>query len=282
MSIGQFSSQVTATQLEQVRQKFAKLLTMVESDFAKKFTMTPEKHRVSAWNAGSNAVLAWRIPVLVSIGGDYQAISLDGGDMGTGSMMNTAYMTIGYFANDIGYNIPSLSIMATKSQQQAMSNTLQFNITNAVKETALYNEIGLFGDGTGILATGSGTGSPSISGGKVTYNIETSDFLTNRIRGQNQLVDVYNAANVLQFSGARVSNIGVSFTAPTITLSGVSTYTPVNTDKIAFPNMGTGSYTATSGSWRYGLYTYNTTNTAGTLLGLAYSSVGELACPTVN
>jgi hypothetical protein len=282
MAITAASSQVTATQLEQVRQKFAKFLTMAESDLAKKFTVTPEKHRVSAWNAGSNAVLAWRIPVLVSIGGDYQAISLDGGDMGTGSMMNTAYMTIGYFANDIGYNIPSLSIMATKSQQQAMSNTLQFNITNAVKETALYNEIGLFGDGTGILATANGTGSPVISGGKVTYNLETTDFLYDRIRGAGQLVDIYNASNVLQFSGARVSSIGFSLTAPTITLSGVSTYTPANTDKIAFPNMGTGSYTAAAGSWRYGIYTFNTTNTTGSLLGLTYASVYELATPTVN
>lgn len=287
MSVGQFSSQVTATQLEQVRKNFAEMLAMNESPFMKLFNQKSEKHQVSAWSAGtvgSGGVVAWRIPVLVSVGGDYQAVSLDGGDLGSGSMTNTAFMTVGYFANDLAFAIPALAAMATKTATQAMSNTLKFSMGKAFKEMALNNEIGFFNDSTGVLATANGTGSPSIVSTKVTYNLETTNFSFNRLRGKGTLVDVYSAANVLQFIGARVDSLNLSLTAPTVTLTGVATYTPVNTDQIAFPGMGAtvSSSTIAAGSWRNGLYTFNTTANTGTLLGLAYSSVYELACCTVN
>ncbi len=40
--------------------------------------------------------------------------------------------------------------------------------------------------------------------------------------------------------------------------------------------------TISAGSFRNGLYTFNTTNSSGSLLGLSYSSVPELICPQVN
>ena len=69
-------------------------------------------------------------------------------------------------------------------------------------------------------------------------------------------------------------------------MSGVSTYTPVNTDQIMFPNRGLGAlrttYTAAAGSWRNGIYTFNTTSTSGSLGGLSYTTAYELATPSVN
>lgn len=285
MSIQQFSSQTVGTQLEQVNPKLSYFLTEAESDFAKNFKKQSEKHRISAWNAGSNAVLAWRIPVLLSKGGDYQAISLDGGDLGTGSLMDTSYMTEGYFATDIAFNVPMLASMATKNKQQAITNVLQMSIQSAVEESALYNEIAMFQDGTGIIAQGSGTGSPAISGGLVTYNLETAAFSYIRVRGFNQLVDVYGSNNVSKAYNLRVNSINYSGNAITLNVEGAS-YSPLNTDQIFFPGMagttGVGSYTASSGSFRYGIYTFNTLTTTGSLLGLSYASAYELACNQVN
>jgi hypothetical protein len=293
MSITAQTANVIPAMLEQVRPKLSYFLAQKQSKFANLFNKQAEKHQVSAFTDAASGgsptytaggpVLAWRVPVLLNIGGDYQAISLDGGDLGTGSMMNSAFMAFGTFENDLGFNLPLRAIYGSKDAKQAITNALQFTLGKAISEMALYNEIGLFQDSTGTLAQANGTGSPVISGGKVTYNLE-STFAYNRIRGNNQLVDIYDTNNLLQFVGARVSNI--NFASNTITLSGVSTYTPANTDQIMFPNMGLGAarttYTAAAGSWRNGIYTFNTSSTSGSLGGLSYSTAYEMATPAVN
>lgn len=290
MSIGALTSQVVPSMLETVRPKMSYFLAQKQSKMMNMFNKAAEKHNVSAFYAGTvgsaggeagSGVLAWRVPVTLFMGGDYQAISLDGGDLGTGSMMGTAYMTFGTFENDIAFNIPARAIYGTKDAKQAVVNALQFSLGKAISEMALYNEIGFFNDSTGTLMQGNGTGSPVIASTQVTYNLE-STFGLNRMRGQNMLVDVYSTANVLQFAGARVA--GYSYANNTITLSGVNTYTPVNTDQIMFPNMGTpvSTYTAAAGSWRNGLYVFSTTTTSGSLGGLSYANAPELATPTVN
>lgn len=282
MSISAATSQVIPTMLEQVRPKLSYFLVQKQSKFANLFNKQAEKHQVSAFADTGGSVLAWRVPVMLSIGGDYQAVSLDGGDLGTGSMMNTAFMAFGTFENDIAFNIPERALLATRDQKQAIINVMQKQLGMAISEMALYNEIGLFQDGTGILATANGTGSPVIASNQVTYNLETAQFTYIRLRGKGALVDVYNAAGVLQFIGARVASI--SFANNTVTLSGVSTYTPVNTDQIAFSGMGSpvSTYTAAAGSWRNGIYTFSTTTTSGSLGGLSYSTAYELATPQVN
>jgi hypothetical protein len=293
MSINAQTAQVIPTMLEQVRPKLSYFLAQKQSKFASLFLKAAEKHQVSAFTDAASGgsptytaggpVLAWRVPVLLSIGGDYQAITLDGGDLGTGSMPNTAFMAFGTFENDIGYNLPLRAIYGTKDAKQAITNALQFTLGKALSEMALYNEIGLFQDSTGTLATANGTGSPAISSTKVTYNLDTA-FSFNRIRGSNQLVDIYDTNLLLQFVGARVNSI--NFASNTITLSGVSVYTPANTDQIMFPNMGLGltrtNYTAAAGSWRNGIYTFNTSSTSGSLGGLSYTTAYELATPAVN
>lgn len=281
------SAQVVATQLEQVNPKLPKYLVAESSNFAKLFDKASPKHKVSAWNAGSGAVLAYRVPVLLNRGGDYQVISLDNGDLGSGSMMTTAYMTLGAFATDIAYAVPMQAAMSTKSNAQAITNVLEDSITNGIKESAIYDEIGLFQDSTGILAMGSGTGSaPSggSAGSSVTYNLETLAFSYIRIRGNNTLLDVYGSNNVIKQTGVRVTNINYSQNQVTVLVPSGGSYTPANNDQLAYPNMslGAGGYTTTSGSFRNGIYTFQTTNTTGSLLGLTYSSAYELVCNVVN
>lgn len=280
MAIGQYSSQVVATQLEQVRPKLAEFLVRSESKLAQLFKKQAEKHRVSAWTAGSGAVQAWRIPVMLSVGGDYQAFSLDGGDLGTGSLMDTVYMTLGYYATDIAFNVPALAAWATKTDQQAISNAMAFSVGNAIKETALYNEIGLFQDGTGILATSTAVSGTGTNPNPITYTLETAAFTYIRLRGFNQLLDVANSSNAIVSTGQRITNI--NFAANQVTVAGGTTYTAASGDQLVFPGMGPVTTTLASGSFRYGIYTFNTTNTSGSLLGLSYSTAYELACPQVN
>lgn len=282
MAITAATSQLVPTMMEQVRPKLQNLLVKSESKFSQLFQKSAEKHRVSAWTAGSATVLAWRIPALLSIGGDYQVMSLDGGDLGTGSLMNTAYMTIGAFETDIAFNIPARSAWATKTQQQAIVNTMQFSIGNAIKETAIYNEIALFNDGVGQIATATAVSGAGTGGTDVTYTLETAAFNFIRLRGKGQLVDVADTGLVIRHVGARVKSINFA-TNQVIITAGATSYSPAATDNIIFPGMGPiTSTTVASGSFRYGLYTYNTTNTSGSLLGLAYATAYELACPTVN
>jgi hypothetical protein len=114
--------------------------------------------------------------------------------------------------------------------------------------------------------------------------LEPSQFSFNRMRGPNTLVDVYDSGNTQRQLGSRVSSLNLSLSAPTITLSVTGTPTVANTDQIAFPGMGgtIGTSTIAAGSWRNGLYTFSTTNTSGSLLGLPYATVYELACCQVN
>ena len=281
MAINAISSQVVATMFEQVRPKLQSLLAKEQSAFSKLFQNRMEKHRVSAWTVGSGAALAWRIPVELARGGDYQAISLDGGDLGTGSMMNTAYMTIGYYATDIAYQVPFLATYATTTTQQAIVNVLKKSIGDAISESSYYNEIGLFQDGTGILATATAVTGAGTANTTVTYTLETAAFTYIRIRGKGQLVDVVNGSNAILAVGLRVLSINFATNQVSLTV-GATGYTPTATDSIVFPGMGPVTTTISSGSFRYGIYTYNTTNTTGSLLGLAYSNAYELACPVVN
>ncbi len=274
------SSQVVATQLEQVSPKLPSWLQNEQSDFMKLFQKRMEKHQVSAWPGGQvSGVGAWRIPVTLSNGGDVQAISLDGGDAGSGSMMATAFMYLNYFASSTGFSIPMLAAMATKTRGQAVSNAMAKSISGAVRETNLYAEIGMFADPTGVLATGSGTGSPTFSGNSVTYDLETAHFISNRLRGYNALVDVYTTNLATKQGSARVTFIDRINNAVTLTVASGGTWIPVNTDVIAFPGM---SPTLTTGSWRSGLYTYNTTNTSNSINGLSPSTYNELQCVSIN
>lgn len=285
MSINAQASQLIPTMLESVNPELPALLAAKTSKFAQKFNNSTDAHQVSVWAAGtvgSGGVSAYRIPVQISIGGDYQAVNLNGGDLGTGSMMNTAFMTLGAFENDIAYNISTRSIMATKGNRQATANVLKKSLGSAISETALYDEIGLFQAGDGVLmnataVTGAGTAATS-----VTYTAEQANFSVNRIRGQGQLVDVTDSAGVMRAVGLRVTNVSVS--AGTVTLLvGAVGYSPTATDQIVFPGMGPITTTTIgAGSWRNGIYTFNTTNTAGSLLGLPYATAGEIACPVVN
>lgn len=281
MAIGATTSQIIATMLEEVEKSFPAYLIKKESKFAQKFNKAAPKHKISAYTAGSGAVLAWRIPVNLAPGGDASVISLDGGDLGTGSMEQDASMTLAHFESDIAYNIPARAVYATTDKAQAIANVMQRSLGGAVKEMALYNEVMLFGDGTGVLATATAVTGAGTAATDVTYTLETTAFRWYRLIRKGQLLDVANGSNAILAVGCRLKSINFSANQVTITVGAVG-YTPTATDQLLYPGMGPVTTVIAAGSFRAGIYTYNTTNTTGSLNGLPYATAYELACPNVN
>lgn len=282
MAFPNLSSQTIATQLEQVDPRLPAYVVARQSAFARMFKRMNPMHQISAWTAGtvgSGGVSAWRIPVLQWRGGDYGLVSLDGGDMGNGSMMNTQFMTLPFYEKDTAFYIPYRAQKATASKQQAITNVLSTTLAYAIDETAVYMEIDLFQTGNGVLGTGSGTGAAP-SGTNPTYNLESAAFGFIRFRGQNQLVDVYSNDGTTKKTATpvRISAIGQSFSSPTVSLTGTVT-TPANNDVIAYPGM---SPTLSTTSFSSGIYSYNNNQTSGSVNGLARSNVYELNTSAVN
>ena len=284
MAISATTSQLIPTMLEQVNPNLPSLLSNERSKFANMFEKANPKHQVSVWSAGtvgSGGVSAFRVPVWLSNGGDYQGITLDGGDLGTGSQGYSAFMTLGPFESDIAYNVPYRSTIATKTNKQAIVSALTKAVGGAIKEQALYDEIGLFQAGDGVLATATAVDTTTgTAGATLVYTLDTA-FGPNRLRGYKALLDITDSAGVIRSTSARVA--AINWAANTVSVVVGTTFTAAATDQLVFPGMGpVTSTTIASGSWRYGLYTYNTTTTSGSLNGLAYSAAAELACPVVN
>jgi hypothetical protein len=279
------AANILPTTLEKVNQKMTYYLAMKRSPFANMFDGKNEKHNVSTWAAGtvgSGGVQAFRIPVELAPGGDYQAISLNAGDMGTGSMQNTSFMTIGTFATDIAYNMPTLAILATDSNEKAIKNALKQAVGGAITEQALYSEIELFQTGDGALTSSTAVSTTTgTAGTTIVYTLDDNISTTRLRRGTYQLVDIADSAGVIRSTGGRVTSISDS--ANTVSVLIGTTFTAAAGDQLVFPGMGpVTSTTIAAGTWRYGIYTYNTTTTSGSVLGLPYSTAYELACAQVN
>jgi len=269
--------------MEKVNAKLPALLVKQQSEYFKMFQNKMDKHNVSYWS-DSSGLSAFRVPVQTSRGGVYAGISLDGGDLGTGQMMTTGFMTLGDFESDIAFNIPARAAMATGTAQQAIVNVMQESLGSVIDEMAKYDEIGWFTDGTGVLATAASVPS-SVSSTTATYTLDTT-FSYIRLRGYNAVVDIYDSGNTLRATGGKINSINFATNSVTITgLLNSGSYTFAAGDQITFTsqvNSTIGTTTLAAGSWRNGIYTFNTTTTSGSLLGLSYASTYELACCTVN
>ena len=268
------NADVVGGQFEKVRpklQEWYETTTLVSGLIRK----ASESHKISAWTQtlnGGTTLSAFRVPLMRYVGGDYGTFSYDEGDLGGGSSMRVDFMTIGYFPAEYAVEISSLAKEATASSEQAVVDVFKYHLKKSMKEMQHYEDTGYHQDGTGVLATANGTGTPA--GSNPTYNLE-STFGPQRLR-YNQPVDVYsNDTTTQRGTGLRVTSYDL--VGKTVTLSGTVTG-PTNTDKIAFKGM---SATLSTGSWKNGLYTFNNSATSGTTLGLNRATVVEIVTPNV-
>lgn len=272
------NSDVVAGQFEKVRPKLQEWFetTTLVSGLIKK---AAESHRVSAFSSdglgGSGATLsAFRVPIMRYVGGDYGTFSYDEGDLGGGSSMKVDFMTMGYFPTEYAVEISSLAKEATATSEQAVVDVFKYHLKKSIKEMQSYEDTGFHQDGTGVIATANGTGSPGTT--NAVYNLE-ANFGPQRLR-YNQPVDVFTTGlNTKQNSTQTLRVNKYDLVAKTVTLSGTQD-AAANTDKIAFRGM---SATVAVGSWKNGIYTFNSSATSGTTLGLNRATVVEIVTPNV-
>ena len=279
------NADVIGGQFEKVRpklQEWYETTTLVSGLIRK----ASESHKISTFAAaagitgsGDGNLSAFRVPIMRYVGGDYGTFSYDEGDLGGGSSMKLDYMSIGYFPAEYAVEISSLAKEATASSEQAVVDVFKYHLKKSMKEMQGFEDTGYHQDGTGVLATGNGTGTPGTSS-PMTYNLEPN-FGPQRLR-YNQPVDIFsNDLTTARNSGGpcRVASydlVGktVSLTFPgAVTLSGTA-----NTDKICFRGMAA---TVSVGSWKNGMYTFNNSATSGTTLGLNRATVVEIVTPNV-
>jgi hypothetical protein len=263
--------------LESVNKRLPALFAMLESPLIKMFNNKSEEHQVSPWtvNSGGTTYLnGYRIPVQLSPGGDISYVNLDGGDLGTGSMLNTAYQSLGFFSTNLAGQVPLLSAMGSKSPNQAIRNVLKTQIDSMLREQKLYNEISFFGDGTGTLAQATAF---TTVGGQTVYSLDSS-FAANRLRGFNAMLDVWNSTLTTQrAANVRIASINRNASPQTVTLNLTVTGAAAN-DVLVF-SQGAG---ATFTQWRQGLYSYMQINPTGSINMLPWATAYEIIPPNVN
>jgi hypothetical protein len=239
-----------------------------------------KNHQISPFNTtdlfGQAGLQGFRIVIKKYRGGDYRAINLDGGDFGSGSNMAFAYMTIGYFATALVMQFSQLQMDGMATSGQAVVKYFQDQLSGMLKEMQWYDDAGCFGDGTGVIAAGSGSGSPS--GTNPTYNLEPN-FGPSRLR-VNQPVGVWDTTLATYKNSGTVRVASFDTVAKTVTLTGIVT-SPANTDKFTFDGLS-GSAPLSGGSYRNGIYTFQNSSSSGSTLGLTRSSNPEVITPYVN
>jgi hypothetical protein len=267
------NTQTYAAQMERVRPKLAEIFETGQS-VARRVIKKMDPSKISTWTAGSGAVLGFRIPLEQYRGGDFGTFSLDNGDLGSGSMMTLQYMTIAYFPLRLNYLVPALARMATQTSAQSTVQVFKKTMKDAMNEFVAYEDCLAHTQGDGILATGIGTGSAP-SGTNPVYTVEPN-FKGQRLR-LYQIVDIYsNDGTVQRGTGLRVT--AVDNVAGTVTMTG-SVTSPTNADNIAVAGM---SAPLAVGSNRLGIYTYQSSASSGSILGLSKTTVPELVTPNVT
>lgn len=273
------NADVVAAQLEKVNKSLPDLFENSDT-LSAWLRKQAKKERISGFNSlqltGSAGMNSFRIPVKTTPGGDYRAVNIDGGDFGGGSAMKLSYMTIGFFATALVVYLTQLELDATASDTQSVLNVLKKQLDSMLSEAHWYDDSGMFGDGTGVLAAANGTGAPS--GTNPTYQLEPN-FGPQRLR-VGMPVGVWDTTLATYKNSGTVRVASFDVNAKTVTLSGTVT-SPVNTDKITFDGLSA-SAPLSVGSYRNGIYTFQNTATSGSTLGLSRSTTPEIVTPSVN
>lgn len=267
------TSQVTSAMLEKVDKALPELYSL--SQLTKKLVLDRmPANKVSAWTAGSGAVLGFRMPIKQYAGGDFAVVTLDNAAFPNGSMPTYQYMTIGFAPISLSFLLPTGAIMATASPDQSIKNVFKDTMDGALKSFGDYEDSLFFTAGDGILATGSGSGAAP-AGTNPVYNLEPN-FGPQRL-ALGQLVDVWSG-NGVTLRGSSLYVTAIDPVNKTATLSGTVT-SPTNADNIAIANL---PGPLASGQTRLGLYNYNSATTTGTTNGLSRTTVPELVTPSYN
>lgn len=270
------NADVVGMQREVIRPKLQELIETT-TGVGQLFKRAGESFKVSTWSqalSGGLTLGAFRIPLLQYNGGDWGVVSLDEGDMGSGSSMKITFFTLSVLTRRLAVEMSQLQMDATATNEQAVANVFREQLKKTIKEVQHYFDTDCHQSGNGVLATGAGTGAPANT--NPVYNLEPN-FGAQRLR-YNQPVDVYDTTLVTKKgTGLRVA--AYDLVNKTVTLTGtVGGAGAVNTDVLAVNGM---SPTLATGSYSNGIYTYNSSATSGFTNNVDRSKVVEIVTPNV-
>lgn len=270
------NADVVGMQKEVVRPKLQELFETTTGVGAL-FKRAGESFKVSTWTqalSGGLTLGAFRAPLMQFVGGDWRYISYDEGDMGSGSGLKVTFFTGSVLIRALAIELSSLAMEATATNEQAVANVFREQMKRTIKETQAYYDTECHTSGNGVLATGSGTGSPNATTNP-TYNLEPN-FGPQRLR-YNQPVDVYsNNLATKRGSGLRVTTMDP--VGKTVGLTGTGTGF-ANDDQLAVAGL---SPTLATGSASNGMYTFQSSATSGFTLNVNRATVVEIVTPNVS
>lgn len=266
------NADVVGAYLEKVRPKLQPLMEMTGT-IGQKIKKGGEQHKISTWSqtlSSGQTLAAFRVQLQRYEGGDYGTYDPNGGDLGSGSMTRVDFMSMGHFPDRVAIQIPLLAAQSSASSEQSVIDVVKYQLKMALKTYGVYYDTGIAQDGTGVLATANGTGSPATT--NPTYNLE-ANYGAQLLR-RNQTVDIYDSTLASKKkAGVRIATMSPGSKTCSITAAASDGAAYANTDVIAFAGM---TPTLAVGSWRNGIQTFNNSATSGYTLGLDRSVVDGL------
>jgi hypothetical protein len=232
----------------------------------------------------------YRIPFMRSVGGTLRKYIANGGDMGAGTGPVYSNLEAGYFDSTYNFEITKEQKDYAESNGSAMDNVMTEILTNAFTQLEVYDNIFLFGDGTGKY-TNAASASPAAN--QLTFASSTDTIGVNRLF-LGMAVSVWDATGATKRAGGPyyISNIDwtnkiVTFTAnitgvastDLLAVDNVDVYGPATLTSFSstWPGGGlTDGNGLTGDSWRHGLAYVNNATGANYYLGKLRSSYGDL------
>lgn len=215
----------------------------------------------------------YRIPEILSNGGDYGTFNADGGDMGLGSGMQAVHMISTYFTTKIGFQITNLQMFATATSERAVAKVFARTLSKAIVEYQAYDDYAFHTPGNAVFATAT---AQATTGGFTVYTLDTA-FATQLCR-LNMPVQVYDTTLATNRTSAvtpsaRITAINIPLNS--ITLS-VTVAGAAATDKILFDGV-----TGAAPPWKHGHYYFASSATSGSILSLNKATYPQLASSSV-
>jgi len=211
---------------------------------------------------------ATRIPLLQSIGGTFQQVSMDGGSVGDtgGPVWQTATLTPFYYTSGFSYTL--LAKYATTGAERGVKSATGEVMRLAVKQFKTFLDMLMNTAGNGVIGT-----ITSVSTN--TFTMTTDGFKEELVMvGQN--VQVYNAALTTNRGSSTVT--AFDRVAHTITVAAAPGGS-IATDLLVIGGL---SGTLTAQSSLFGIQYHQSDATSGTWLGLNRATVPQVVTPSVN
>lgn len=248
--MAQLNADVLALQLEKVRDKLP-LLYEVEDVFFSK-VQKKEVMRVSTRNA--------RIPLQVKPGGAMRFVSFDAGDLGRGSGTQYNFAEITPLGLAFAVEISKMVEYATDSNEKAIENAAQKEVTNAMRQFRRDLNAQLQTAGNGVIGT------IATSPGGNAFTLSNTPFGARLVR-ENQPVAVYDSTLATNRGETtvltRVQGLGLTQSITTSSTPGGTTPTDV---------LVTAGLTGASPVGLYGIAYHHNTSTSGTWMGISRSN----------